>query len=67
MLPGTIFTTTESQNQGKSGPGTRVLNIVYGVGFRKMREKLNPQYELPSRKIIMQKIVPKMLGGLKGY
>ena len=41
------------------------LNVVHGVGFRKMVEKLNPQYELPSRKIMTQKILPKMLGDLK--
>ena len=41
------------------------LNVVHGVGFRKMVEKLNPQYELPSHKVITQKILPKMLGDLK--
>ena len=41
------------------------LNVVHGVGFCKMVEKLNPQYELPSRKIMTQKILPKMLGDLK--
>ena len=37
------------------------LNVVHCVGFRKMVEKLNPQYELPSCKIMTQ----KMLADLK--
>ena len=37
------------------------LNVVHGVGFHKMVEKLNPQYKLPSCKVMTQKVLPKML------
>ncbi len=41
------------------------LNVVYGKGFCHMLEKLNPRYQVPSRKTMTEKVLPAMYAEVK--
>ena len=40
-------------------------SVVQGDGFRKFLEKLEPRYQLPSRKILSDRVIPTMYNSVK--
>ena len=40
-------------------------SVVQGGGFRKLLEKLEPRYQLPSRKTLSERVIPSMYNSIK--
>ena len=40
-------------------------SVIQGDGFRKLLEKLEPRYQLPSRKTLSDRVIPTMYNSVK--